>query len=61
VNRTLCRCADCDSVYVARKPDGDTVQIIGTDAGCTCGSDGDSLEELTSTRLDPADEPFSAS
>ncbi|OIB56283.1 hypothetical protein BBD46_18135 [Natrialba sp. SSL1] len=37
VSRELAKCANCDSVYAARRwPDGD-IQMIGSD-GCPCGS-----------------------
>ncbi|WP_224335754.1 hypothetical protein [Haloprofundus halobius] len=54
MNRTLCRCRDCGSVYVARKPNDGSVQIIGTDAGCPCGSE--ALSEMTSETLDELSE-----
>ncbi|WP_157972609.1 hypothetical protein [Haloprofundus halophilus] len=54
MNRTLCRCRDCESVYAARKPTDQPVRIIGTDAGCPCGSD--ALYEMTRGSFSKLDE-----
>ncbi|KTG11231.1 hypothetical protein AUR64_04710 [Haloprofundus marisrubri] len=52
MNRTLCRCHECNSVYAARKPDDGSVQIIGTESGCPCGSESSALSEMTGDSVD---------